>query len=431
MSASPKPPRHRRATVARHGRLTSPNPVGQIVTLVAVVLAVVLVSGASTAAFYAWNAVEAAAASGVDIGTSDDQLPPTLGEIEGGVNILLVGTDSCEGQSLEYFPQCADPNLEGERNDVTMLVHIADNPRRVTVVSFPRDMLVPIPSCPDGEGGRYSAMSSQMLNASYSYGGLPCTVLTVSALTGVNIDFAAAIRWTGVINISDAIGGVQVCIAEDIRDRHTGLNLTAGTPTLQGLQALQFLRIRHGIGDGSDLSRISNQQQFMSSLVRTLKSEEVLSNAGTLFGLANTALQQMNSGQLALSTGLTNPTRMVQIAMAVKDVAFEDIAFLQYPTGYVPDGDSDRVIPLREPAGVLFDALAQNKPIALTGKTSPGASNSQEVKGEVETEPSPAPSGSPGATPEPAPPADDAVVLPEAITGQTANQITCTLRERG
>ncbi|WP_396657616.1 LCP family protein [Microbacterium sp.] len=430
MSDLPRAPRRR--TVARHARLSSPSPFGQLATLLAIALAVVLVSGASTAAFYAWNAVETAAASGVDIGEGEQQLPPTIGEYEGGVNLLIVGTDSCEGQDLALFPRCRH-DQGGERNDVTMLVHIGDDPRRVTVVSFPRDMLVPVPQCPDGEGGYYSAMSSPMMNATYVYGGLPCTVLTIEALTGINVDFAAAIRWTGVINMSDAIGGVQVCVAEDIRDRHTGLSLKAGTPTLKGVQALQFLRIRHGIGDGSDLSRISNQQQFMSSMVRKLQSEEVLSNPVTLFNLANTAIQQMNDRQLTLSNGLTNPTRMVQIAMAVKDVPFSDITFIQYPTGYVQDGDGNRVVPLRDAADVLFTALGDNRPIRITGKTSPGASNSQEVKGEIQ--PTPQPTATPGATASPtdAPTATpvDAVELPSVITGQTANQVTCTLRERG
>jgi LCP family protein required for cell wall assembly len=418
--------------VARHAHLSSPNPFGQLAKIVAVVLAVILVSGASTAAFYTWNAVEAAAAGGVDIGESDAQLPPTIGEIEGGVNLLVVGTDSCEGQSVKLFPRCKhDDGLE--RNDVTMLVHIGDNPRRVTVVSFPRDMLVPVPQCPDGDGGYHSAMSSQMMNASYVYGGLPCTVLTIEALTGVDIQFAAATRWTGVINMSDAIGGVQVCVAEDIDDRHTGLHLKAGTPTLKGVQALQFLRVRHGIGDGSDLSRISNQQQFMSSLVRKLQSEEVLSNPATLFNLANTVVQQITEQQIRMSNELANPTRMVQIAMAVKDVAFSDITFIQYPTGYVQGGGGGRVVPLTDAAQVLFTALEQNRPIMLTGKTSPGASNSQEVKGEVTPQPTASPNAtaSPGATAGPVDAPSDAVALPDVITGQTANQITCTLKEHG
>ena len=77
-------------------------------------------------------------------------------------------------------------------------------------------------------------MSSQPLNASYTYGGLACTALTIEQLTGEEIHFAAAIRWTGVIDMSDAIGGVDVCVSGDISDAHTGLSLTAGTPHAAG-----------------------------------------------------------------------------------------------------------------------------------------------------------------------------------------------------
>ncbi|MFT4228982.1 MAG: LCP family protein, partial [Microbacterium sp.] len=347
---------------------------------------------------------------------------------EGGVNLLLVGTDSCEGQSVELFPRCAHDD-GGERNDVTMLVHIGDDPRRVTVVSFPRDMLVPIPSCPDPDGGHYSAMSSQMLNASYMYGGLPCTALTIEALTGIDIQFAAAIRWTGVIAMSDAIGGVEVCLADDIDDAHTGLHLTKGTHTLKGVKALQFLRLRHGAADGSDLGRISNQQQFMSSLVRRLQSEDVLSDPATLFSLANTAIQQTTDGQLVLSDKLANPTRMVQIAMAVKDVAYEDIVFVQYPTYYEQADGGSRVRPLTDAAAVLFDALKKNQAIELTGKTAP-AQNAPEVIGEATPSPDASSSATPGATASPEP-TEEAVELPSVITGTDATQITCTQSETG
>ena len=429
VSSSPRPTRR---PVARHAQLSSPHPAGQIAKLVAVALVVLLVSGIGTGAFALWETTQTIADNSVTL-EDDAELPPSIGEIEGGVNLLLVGTDSCEGQSTKLFPRCKhDPG--GERNDVTMLAHIGDDPRRVTVVSFPRDMLVPIPSCPDGKGGRYSAMSSQMLNSSYMYGGLACTVLTVEKLSGLDIQFAGAIRWTGVINMSDAIGGVDVCVAGDIDDKHTGLHLTAGTHTLKGSKALQFLRIRHGIGDGSDLGRISNQQQFMSSMVRKLQSGAVLSNPGTLFTLATTAMQQVSDKQLVLSESLANPTRMVQIAMALKSIPYDDIVFVQYPTRYTDGGN--RVVPRTVSAEVLFQALQDNKAITLTGDASPGYADSQTVKGTVEPTPSstPTPTGTPSGPPSTtAPPADpdaDAVALPDDISGQTAAQVTCTVPQK-
>ena len=128
-----------------------------------------------------------------------------------------------------------------------------------------------------------------------------------------------------MIEITNAIGGVEVCIANGIRP-DTGINWPAGNRTIQGMDALQFLRTRHGVGNGSDLGRISNQQQYMSRLARKLVSEEVLSNPATLFKLATTAVDNITPSQT-----LTNPLTLVQIALAVKNVPFNEIVFIQYP----------------------------------------------------------------------------------------------------
>ncbi|NLP83266.1 LCP family protein [Microbacterium sp. CFH 90308] len=439
MARSKGPSGEGQTPLARHGVLRTRHPFVTMLSMFAVVLGVVGVSATGIAAYTVWDAAQAIGANAVVL-DEDTPLPPSLGAIEGGVNVLVVGSDSCEGQDVALFPRCANDDSPGERNDVTMLVHISDEPRRVTVVSFPRDMIVPIPSCPKEDGsGNYSAMSAQMINASYMYGGLNCTVLTVEQLTGEEIHFAASIRWTGVINMSDAIGGVDVCVAGDISDKHTGLNLTAGNHTLVGVEALQFLRIRHGIGDGSDLGRISNQQQFMSSMVRKLQSDAVLADPGRLLNLATTAISQVQQKQLVLSSGLTNPTLMVQIAMAVKDVPYEDIVFVQYPTRYASGDGASRVMPVKDAADALFAALAANQPLTLTGDASQGYG--VEVTGEAVQPPAPVDgSGETPAAEEPtgetpmgetpaAPVAEERVELPSDIAGQTAAQTTCTLPE--
>jgi LCP family protein required for cell wall assembly len=429
--AGTKRPAPGRETVARHAVRRERHPILSFLAMAVVAIGVVGASAVGLVAFNVWDAANSLTANAVVI-NEDEELPPSLGAIEGGVNLLLVGTDSCEGANAALSGACQAGDTAGERNDVTMLVHISDEPRRVTVVSFPRDMVVPIPSCPSEDGGSYSAMSAQMLNASYQYGGLACTALTVQELIGDTIDFAAAIRWTGVINMSDAIGGVDVCVSGDVSDPHTGLSLTSGTHTLEGVQALQFLRMRHGIGDGSDLGRISNQQQFMSSLVRKLQSDSVLANPSVLFNLASTAIDQVQQEQLVLSQSLANPTLMVQIAMAVKDVPYEDIVFVQYPTAY--SSGWSRVEPVTDAAEVLFTALRENKPLTLTGEASSGYG--VEVTGEASA-PSPsatpeptgsaAPSDDAGEEPADEQPAEERVDLPSSISGTTAAQTTCTV----
>ena len=428
MPARPRPSTEGRLPLARHAVHRDRHPILSLLAMFVVALAVVGVSATGLTVFNVWDAANALQANAVVLGEEDD-IPPSLGAIEGGVNLLMVGTDSCEGENAALSVACQNGDTDGERNDVTLLVHISDEPRRVTVVSFPRDMIVPIPACPNPDGGEFSAMSAQMLNASYMYGGLACTVLTIEALIGDEIDFAAAIRWAGVINMSDAIGGVDVCVTGDVHDPHTGLTLAAGTHTLEGRAALQFLRMRHGIGDGSDLGRISNQQQFMSSMVRKLQSDSVLANPSVLFTLASTAISQVQQKQLTLSQSLTNPTLMVQIAMAVKDVPYEDIVFVQYPTAY--SNDSTQVLPLTDTAEVLFAALQANQPLTLTGESSQGMAI--EVTGEVAQSTPSAPAGDEdgtdaAATPAPTetPAATERVDLPSDIAGQTAAQTTCT-----
>src|SRR5690606_22241623 len=110
----------------------------------------------------------------------------------------------------------------------------SEPPRRVTVVSFPRDLLVDIPSCTDADGNETPEMYGQMINSAFSAGGLACSVQTVEELTGVDVGYAASINWGGVIDVTNAIGGVPVCLATPMKDADSGIDLPAGTHQLQG-----------------------------------------------------------------------------------------------------------------------------------------------------------------------------------------------------
>jgi LCP family protein required for cell wall assembly len=357
------------------------------------------------------------------------EVPPDIGEYEGSVNIFLAGTDACEPEYAAIFgDRCDGPDSGGELNDVNMLVHISPEPRRVTVISFPRDLMIPIPSCTDDAGNTYSAMSKQPINDAFGYGGLNCVVQTVSELTGQSIPMAAKITWGGVIEITNAMGGVDVCVAGDgIFDSHTGLALEPGMHTVQGVEALQFLRTRHGVGDGGDLGRISNQQQYMSRLVQKLMSEEVLTNPATLYNLASTTLRNVDP-----STSLTNPVTLVQVALAVRDVPFDEFVFVQYPTLTDP-ANPNKVVPNQEAADALFAALEANQALELTGELSQGNGVVEADGGDtppaeetpVEEPPTEPTEPTEGAEEQPAP-TETAVALPSSIAGQTAAQSTCS-----
>ncbi|GHD45826.1 LytR family transcriptional regulator [Mycetocola manganoxydans] len=402
-------------STARHGRLRKSTAGRTIARFLSAALAVVLVSGSAIAAYAVWDIASSVAPS-VTLANETAGSAPDIDAIEGGVNLLLVGSDSRQGQDAVFGDDAKD---SATLNDVTMLLHISEDHTAATVVSFPRDMFVPIPSCPRENGGTYDAMAAQKINTTLSYGGLACTVLTVEKLTGLSIPFAAEVQFGGVIELSNAVGGVDVCVAEPINDWRTETYLDAGVHTLQGKEAIQFLRTRHGVGDGSDLGRISNQQVFLSSLVRTLKSSETLTDPGKLFGIAKAAASNMT-----LSTSLSNLNTMVSIAMALKNIPLDQVVFVQYPTEYGDINGYEGVLPLKTPAAQLFDALAADEPLTLSGDTGPGSV--VDPNAPVDD----APADDTPQTEDPEAPKTDAtppgVVLDKAVQGQTAGDYTCS-----
>lgn len=410
----------RRRTVARHGQLRTPGAVSQLLKIIGVAMAVVLVSGASVAAFVVSDLYGTATAGAVEL-EGQESAPPDISEYEGGFDLLLVGTDTCEEEYAKYFgDRCSGPDSEGNLNDVNILVHVSEEPRRITAVSFPRDLMLPIPECTRDDGSVTAAMYKQPLNSAYMDAGLNCVARTVTELTGQDIEFAAAVTFGGVIEITNSIGGVDVCLATPIKDEHTGLDMQAGTHTVKGLEALQFLRTRHGVGDGSDLGRIGNQQQYMSSLARKLISGEVLGNVPVMLRLAHTALSNVEA-----STSLTNPMTIVQVGLAVKDVPFEDIVFLQYPTYDDPDNEN-KVVPDMESAQAMWDAINANQQLEVTHENT---ENDGVVVEETEAPTAPEETTAPDETTEPADPTaapQDPAALPDNIRGNSAAQQTCS-----
>lgn len=363
MSNAPQRPRGSRyRTIARHGRLKKSRAWLAALRIFSIAMAVVLVSGATVAGYAFWK-IESDIKTVSILGETEGP-PPALGSYEGGFNILLVGSDRCEDPN-----GCKDRSTE--LNDVTILLHVAEDQSNAVAVSFPRDLVVPIPSCPNPKGGSFNSMSAQPINVTLFYGGLPCTVLTVSKLTGLPIQFAAEVTFSGVARISSAIGGVKVCINGPMADPYSGIDLpAAGEYTLSGWEALAFLRSRHGVGDGSDLGRISNQQVFMSSLVRTVKDGGVLTDLGKLYSIASVASQN-----LTVSNSLKNINTMISMAQVFKNIPLDRVMFVQYPgvTGQ-PGVYAGKVAPVKAAADALFAKILADEPFALeAGNTGMGS----------------------------------------------------------
>lgn len=399
-------PSHDRArqTVARHGQLPRTNALRQLLAFVGIALATVLVAGAGVVAFAVNDLYSALTEDAVAIG--GDAAPPGITELDDrGVSILLLGLDICERdyaaimgdrcRGKEYGDDGREPFAN---SDVVMLLHISPEPRRVTVLSFPRDLMVDLPVCDTEAGGQDGGYFGQ-LNSAYAIGGLACSAAAVESLTGMPVDHAASITWGGVIGLTSAIGGVTVCVDAPIHDPEAGAYFETGEHTIDGVRALEFLRTRHGLAEGSDLARIGNQQVYMAALVRKLMSEETLSDWGTLFTLARTAVRSIEP-----STGLTDPVYLARVALAVQDVPLSDFRFARYPVYDWPQ-DPDRVVVDEVNAARLIQAIRENTDLA----PEPGS-------GSVPTE---------GETPTP-PEEQPAPEQPDNVFGQTAEETRCS-----
>lgn len=297
-------------------------------------------------------------AAGIEVYSSEGEefALPTAEEINGPINILLVGSDTRAGQgSTEYGP------VGAELADVIILIHVSQDRSNAVAVSFPRDLMISVPGCPNPDGGeRFPAKDLVQINATMNTGGPACTLIAIQALTGVQIPYLAMIDFKGVIAMSEVVGGVNVCVAEDINDPKTNLYLEAGEHSLVGDQALAFLRTRYGVGDGSDLSRISNQQVFMTSLVRKLKDDGVLSNPFKMLTIGTAALENMT-----LSKSLTNIGIMLGMAREVNQVDLDMITFLKLPVYGMSGANAGRVALIEDKANFLFEKIANDEPLVL------------------------------------------------------------------
>ncbi len=395
--------------IARHGRLRKAGPVGTILAFVGAALVVLLVSGASVGAI-AFNSLYSKKTTVAIYGETEGP-PPQIGAIQGGFNILIVGSDTRAGQGGIGGTLADD---QAALNDVTMLIHVSQDQKSAVALSIPRDMVVGIPECV-GTDGYKKGYSTEALNTALYYGGLSCVVQTVSLLTGLPIQFAGMITFQGVIQMTSAIGGVDVCITAPMVDPATGINLpAAGNYTISGDVALAFLRSRHGVGDGSDLTRISSQQSYLSSLVRKLKSSDTLSDYKKLYGLANGALSNMT-----LSNSLAQVPTMVSIALALKNIPLERVTFVQYPgsTGNTEGVYAGKVKPNTYVGDKMIALIAADQPFVLDA-----AGDGQGTKVNP---------NAPVATADPtAPPVSNAgLPVLSGVRGQTAADYTCSITQ--
>ncbi|WUT77362.1 LCP family protein [Streptomyces sp. NBC_00669] len=352
-----------------------------------------------------------------------------------GTNFLLVGTDGRDGLNPAEKKQYHLGGAPCHCTDTIMLVHLSQDRQRASVVSIPRDTYVQLPDVgpaavlakrrgaapnakatePHGSGtarsggptpaaatARATATATSAggkplvpthpakINEAYADGGPQLTVSTVEKLTGVHIDHYLEVDFVSFMKTVDVLGGVPVCTTRPLKDSYSGLDLPVGTTTLNGGEALQYVRSRH-IDADSDLGRMRRQQQFVAQVIHKITSGGTLANPMKLEKVAGTVL-----GSVRADEGL-EPTDLISLARSMKGFTSDASEFESVPLSnlnYNVPGVGSTVKWDTDKAGKLWAAIRADQPLTAHH----AASGSSRHSGSSGSSGSSGPSGAEGAT---------------------------------
>lgn len=265
--------------------------------------------------------------------------------------VLLMGSDTRSGKGNKGYGSASE--ISGERSDTTILMHVNADRTRAVAVSIPRDTLITLPKCKrDGKTvGGYEGK----FNEAFDIGGPGCTMKAVAEMTGLDLQHFMMVDFGGFKRIVNAIGGVEICLAEDVNDDKSGLNLSKGKHVVTGEEALAFVRARKTLGDGSDTSRIRRQQAFISSMAKQVLSAGTLLNPAALVSVLSAATESLSA-----DPALADVNNLKDLALSMKDLRPSDITFVTMP--WKPAGDRVNVLVNEKKAQVLWDAIANDTP---------------------------------------------------------------------
>ena len=393
---------------ARHSSKELGRRLARRVGLATLAVLLFVVSGAG----FAWHNIQSRVKT-VDVtkilGTDRPETEPPDSYDGRAVNLLVLGTDSRSGENNVDGSEGSD-EVSVARSDTALLMHVSADRKRIDAVSIPRDTLVDIPECKRLDGDTAGAEEDGQFNSAFANGagsgndknavasGATCTLKTVEKMTDIRIDDFVVVDFNGLSKVVDSLGGVHVQVAEAIDDPdYTGMTLDEGCQKLDGQAALQYARVRHGVGDGSDISRISRQQSLMNAMVSKALASSVLTKTGFLTSTLETLTTSKRIGELTTLSGLAN---------SVKGIGTDKINFITMPNE--PAADENRVVPT-ENAKKVWAALKEDQPVpadaAAPATTDAGATEGGQTtpeKGAAESpdaatatqEPAPQPSSS-------------------------------------
>ncbi len=270
------------------------------------------------------------------------------------LNVLVMGSDTrdCDGCAL-------DNETGGDASDTTILMHLSADRERAYGVSIPRDTIVDRPSCKAEDGSRTEAATDVMWNEAFTVGGPTCTVQQFETLTGVYIDHIVVVNFAGFEDMVDAIGGVPVCIPEDIVDPEHGINIPAGTREVEGREALNYVRARYTLGNGSDIGRIRRQQAFIAAMAQKVISAGTLARVDRLAKFLNAATKS-----LTVDEGLESVIDIAKIGVGFQGIGLGNIQFVTAPNDYYPsDSELAGRVYLLDSAERLWEQIANDEPL--------------------------------------------------------------------
>ncbi|MFF3273398.1 LCP family protein [Streptomyces chrestomyceticus] len=330
----------------------------------AITLAVLIVGTAGAGYWYYEHLNSNLRKDALDLGSGGLEKPEPNAFGQTPLNILLLGSD---GRNSEKNIELGGARQDADRKplaDVQMLLHVSADRSNMSVISIPRDTRVPIPECKDPDDGKVYPQTTAAINTSLQHGGPGCTVATWKELTGIYIDHFMMVDFAGVVDMADAIGGVPVCVdknvySHDKKGHGSGLKLTAGTHSVKGVQALQWLRTRYGFEDNTDIGRAKAQHMYMNSMVRELKAGTKLTDPLKLRDLAEAATKA-----LTVDEGLGSVKKLYDLGGDLQRVPTERITMVTMPWQYAAGGEY--VVPKPGDAEQTFSLLRNDT--ALDGK---------------------------------------------------------------
>ena len=338
----------------RRGRTRRKHTIGRVLLASAVVLA--LATGLGVV--YLYRHLN----GNLDVVDVSEQLGTDRPEKKGDtgpqepLNVLVMGSDDRDAAGNNIDNQELGST---DRSDTTILMHLSADRKRAYGVSIPRDSLVTRPTCRTEDGEAIPGGTDVMWNEAFALGGPACTIRQFEETTGVFVDHYVVIDFAGFEGMVNAIDGVPVCIPEPIIDPAHGINIEKGTREVEGREALNYVRARYTLGDGSDISRIKRQQAFIAAMANKVISAGTLARVDRLVGFLNAA-----TDSLQVDPGLDNVIKIAKMGVGFQGIGLENIQFVTVPFEYDQRPEySGRVSWLPQQSKALWSKIAEDQPL--------------------------------------------------------------------